>query len=123
MECFPDTLYQSLISAPPLEVEAHLVALLTTARGKKAKRCTCHGIYLALDPCDAAGTGLRVAENSAITAAVLPGHPDSSQFMFLLHINLLYPRGAQQRPALFRGERLQEEVVVHLCVVEIDVIV
>lgn len=87
--------------------------------GRYARR----GIYLALDPCDAAGTGFRVTENSAITAAVLSGHPDSSQFMFLFYINLLYPRGAQQCPTLFGGERLQEEVLVYLCVVQIDLVV
>lgn len=63
-------------------------------------------IYLALDSCDATGTGLRVTEYSAVTATVLSGHSDSSQFVFLFNVNLLYPRGAQQSPALFSGERL-----------------
>lgn len=79
--------------------------------------------HLALDPCDATGAGLRVTEHSTVAAAVLPGHPDGSQFVFLLHINLLYPWGAQQCPSLFGGQRLQEEVLVHLCVVQIDVVV
>ena len=86
-------------------------------------KCACHGIYLALDPRDAAGTGLGFTEDSAVTAAVLPGHPDGPQFMFLLHINLLYPGGTQQGPALLSGERLQEEVLVHLRVVQVDVVV
>lgn len=79
--------------------------------------------HLALDPCDAAGAGLRVAENPTIAAAVFPGHPDGSQLVFLLHVNLLDAGGAQQRPALLGGEWLEEEVVVHLRVVQVDVVV
>ena len=82
-----------------------------------------YGIYLTLDPCYAAGTGLWVTENSAIAAAVLPGYADGPKFMFLLHVNFLYPRGAQQCPTLFGGERLQKEVLVYFCVVEIDVVI
>lgn len=89
----------------------------------KAERYARHGIYLAFDPRDAAGTSLRVTKDSAITAAVLSGHPDSPQFMFLFHVDLLYPGGAQQCSALFSGKGLQEEVLVYLCVVQIDVIV
>lgn len=83
----------------------------------------CHRIYLAFDPCNAAGAGLRVTENPAITATVLSGHANSPKFMFFFHINLLYPRGAQQCPTLFSGKRLQEEVLVYFCVVQINVII
>lgn len=79
--------------------------------------------YLALDPCDAAGAGLRVAENPAVAAAVFPGHPDGPQLVFLLHVDLLHAGGAQQRPPLLGGERLEEEVVVHLRVVEVNFVV
>lgn len=86
-------------------------------------KCGSHETYLALDPCDAAGAGLRVTEDPAVAAAVLPGHPDGSQLVLLLHVNLLHPGGAKQGPALLGGQRLQEEVFIHLRVVQVDVVV
>lgn len=82
-----------------------------------------YGFYLALDPRDAAGTRVRVTEYPAVTTTVFPGHADGSQFVFLFNINLLHPGGTKKRPTLFSGQRLQEEVLVHLRVVQIDVVV
>lgn len=80
-------------------------------------------MYLALDSCIAAGTGLRVTEDSAVAAAVLPGHSDGPQLMFLFYVDLLHPGWTKQGPALFGGQRLQKEVLIYLRVVQIDVIV
>lgn len=80
-------------------------------------------IYLAFDSCYTARTCLWVTEHSAVAATVLPGQPDGPQLMLLLHVNFLHPRGPQQSPALLRGEGLEEKVLVHLCVFQINVIV
>lgn len=96
----------------------------TAARTTRAKKMQpWRDFYLALDPCNAAGASLWVAENPAIAAAVFPGHPDGPQLVFLLHVNLLHAGGAQQHPPLLGGEWLEKEVVVHLRVVEVDVVV
>lgn len=79
--------------------------------------------HLALDPREAAGTRLRVTEYPAVTTTVFPGHADGPQFVFLFNINLLHAGGTKQSPTLFSGQRLQEEVLVHLRVVQIDVVV
>lgn len=43
--------------------------------------------------------------------------------MLLFHVNLLDPGRTEQGPSLFSGERLQEEVLIHLRVIQVDVVV
>lgn len=79
-------------------------------------------VYLALDACQAAGTSLWVTEESAVTAAVLAWDSDSPQLVLLLYVNLLDTRRTKQGPAFLCGQGLKEEVFIHLCVVQVQVI-
>lgn len=82
-----------------------------------------HGsIYLALNAGQAASTGLRVANPPAAASALLPGHTQGAQLMLLLYVNASDPRGPEEGAAPPGGQRLEEEVVVHLRVVHIQVV-
>ncbi len=84
--------------------------------------CVCWS-YLTLDASEAACAGLRVTEESAVAATVFPGHPDGPELMFLLHIDLLDSGWAQQSTPLLSGQWLKEKVFIHLCVINIQVII
>ena len=62
--------------------------------------------YLTLNACQAAGTGFWITEHSAVTATVLPRKADGPQFVLLVNVDLLHPRGAQQSSPLFCGQGL-----------------
>lgn len=79
--------------------------------------------HLALDPRLAAGAGLGVAVEAAVAAALLPRQADGPQLLLLLGVDAVDAGGSQQRAAPLGGQRLQEEVVVHLHVLHVDVVV
>lgn len=79
-------------------------------------------IYLALNAGQAASTGLRITYSLAATPTLLPGHAQGTQFMLLFHINATDTRGTEKSTAPSSSQRLEEKVIVHLCVVHIQVI-
>lgn len=79
-------------------------------------------IYLALNAGQAAGTRLGVAYPAAATPTLLPRHAQGAQLVLLLHVDASDARGPEKGAASPGGQRLQEEVIVHLCVVHVQVV-
>lgn len=79
-------------------------------------------IYLALNAGQAASTGLWVTCPPAATPTLLSGHAQGTQLVLLLHVNAPDPRGTKECAAPPGGQRLEEEVIIHLCVVHVQVV-
>lgn len=79
-------------------------------------------IYLALNAGQAASTRLGVTYPTATAPTLLSGHAEGAQLVLLLHVNASHPGGAEKGPASPGGQRLEEEVIVHLCVVHVQVV-
>lgn len=79
-------------------------------------------IYLALNAGQAARARLRVACPPAAAAALLTRRAQGAQLVLLVHVNAANPRRPKEGAAPPGGQRLQEEVVVHLSVVHVQVV-
>ena len=79
-------------------------------------------IYLALNAGQAAGAGFWVADARAAAAALLARHAQGAQLVLLLHVDAPDPGGAEESAPLPGGQRLEEEVVVHLHAVHVQVV-
>lgn len=79
--------------------------------------------HLTFDACKAACASFRVTKYSAVTATVFSGQPDGSQLMFLFHINLLHPWCPQQGSPFLCWQRLQKEIFIYFCVIQVNVII
>ena len=94
-----------------------------THRYMEVLDCSHHySIYLALDAGQAASAGAGVTAPPAVTAALLPGDTEGSEVLLLLHVDTAYPWRPQQCTAPPGGQRLQEEVIIHLRVVQVHVL-
>ena len=78
---------------------------------------------LAFNPSLATGTGFRVTIQSTVTTTLFPWQSDGSKFLLLFSINAVDPRSPQQGPSPFGGQRLQEEVIIHLHVFHINIFI
>lgn len=79
--------------------------------------------HLALDAGLAAAAVARVAVQAAVAAALLPREPDGSELRLLAGVDAGDAGGSQEGPAPLRGQRLEEEAVVHLHPVHVEVLV
>lgn len=79
-------------------------------------------IYLALNAGQAARARLRVARPRAAAAALLSRCAQGAQLVLLVHVNAADARRPEEGAAPPGGQRLQEEVVVHLGVVHVQVV-
>ena len=79
-------------------------------------------IYLALNAGQAASTVLWVTYPTASAPTLLSGHAEGAQLVLLLHVDASDPRGTEEGAAPPGSQRLEEEIIVHLCVVHIQVV-
>lgn len=89
----------------------------------QTNHCRPAGTDLAFDPSLATGTCLWVTVQSTVTTTLFPGQADGSKLLLLLSVDAVDARSPEQGPPPFSGQRLQEEVIVHLHVLYVDVLV
>lgn len=78
---------------------------------------------LAFNPSLATGTCFWVTIQSTVTTTLFSWQADSSKFLLLFSINAVDPRSPQQGPSPFGGQRLQEEVIIHLHIFHINIFI
>lgn len=79
--------------------------------------------YLALNASLAAATVAGVAVQPAVAATLFPGEADGSELGLLPRVDAGDARGSEEGSTALRGQRLEEEIVVHLHSIHIEVLV
>lgn len=76
--------------------------------------------YLALDPSQAAGAGLRLTEAPTVTSAGCSGEPQPVKLPLLLLVDGFHPRSQQQSLSLFGGDGLKEASILQVRVADAE---